>query len=589
MGVMIVVEPRGFERQLTAESLLDESKLERARAEVQKTGLPLVEVAVQLGYITADQAYQALARFCEMRFVLPSKMDIPQEVADLAPARFVTHYRFVPVEQRNGLLVVAVSDPLNTHLLDDIRMVLKRRIEAAVTTPDEIQRAIKTMYGVGADTMERILHQEEQAGLTVSLDTTSLSADLGDVSIDASIIKFVNELILEAVQSDTTDIHIEPFDDQLRVRYRIDGVLHQVPVPASIRGYHPAIVSRIKVMANLNIAEKRLPQDGKILANFGEAQYDLRVSILPTPHGETVNLRILSRSSMLMTLDQLGFWPEDMRKFNSFILKPHGIILVTGPTGSGKTTTLYAALNKLNKLDRKIITIEDPIEYQLKGISQMQVQPRIGFDFALGLRAILRHDPDIMLVGEIRDQETAEMAIRSSLTGHLVLSTLHTNDAAGAVTRLTDMGVEPFLISSTMIASMAQRLVRRNCPVCSVPASADPLLLREEFGMGPDEAAEFRFMQGPGCDQCRHTGYRGRIAIYEIMPFSNEIKELTVQRATAHQIKKVALEQGMTTLRAAGWQRVREGGSTVEEILRVTADSEIMMSSPASGAPADKE
>ena len=565
--------PRGFERQLLSDGILDDAKLTRARTEMEKTGLSLADIVPQLGYASAEQTYQALARFCEMRFVQLSKLDISPDVAALAPARFATHYHFVPVEQRNGALVVAVSDPLDTHLLDDIRMVLKQRIEAAVATPSEIQRATKTLYGVGADTMERILVQEEQAG-TVSLEPAAITADLGDASIDASIIKFVNELILEAVQSDTTDIHIEPFEDQLRVRYRIDGVLHQVPVPASIRGFHAAIVSRIKVMANMNIAEKRLPQDGKILANFGENQYDLRVSVLPTPHGETVNLRILSRASMLMTLDELGFHPEDMRLFNSFILKPHGIILVTGPTGSGKTTTLYAALNKLNKLDRKIITIEDPIEYQLKGVSQMQIQPRIGFDFALGLRAILRHDPDIMLVGEIRDQETAEMAIRSSLTGHLVLSTLHTNDAAGAVTRLTDMGVEPFLLASTLIASMAQRLVRRNCSHCGAPAEVDPLLLREEFGVQPDQIAAYRFVQGTGCENCRHTGYRGRIAIYEILPFSNEVKEQVVQRATAHQIKRLALKQGMTPLRVAGWKRVTQGETTVEEVLRVTADSE---------------
>ncbi len=576
-----MVESRGFERLLLHKEILDEPKLERARAEADKNNLSLVEVIPQLGFASDDTIYQALAEFCEMRFVRPSKLEVPGELIEKVPARFATHYGFIPVQDRNGTLVVAVSDPMNTGLLDDIRLVLKQRIEAVVTTPAEIRRATKELYGVGADTMEKILISEERAGTVLDLSSTATSANLGDETIDASIIKFVNELILEAVQSDTTDIHIEPFEEQLRVRYRIDGILHQAPTPASIRGFHSAIVSRIKIMANLNIAEKRLPQDGKILASFGDNQFDLRVSILPTPHGETVNIRILSRSSMLLTLDQLGFHEEDMKLFNVFIVKPHGIILVTGPTGSGKTTTLYAALGKLNNLDRKIITIEDPIEYQMSGISQMQVLPQIGFNFSLGLRSMLRHDPDIMLVGEIRDYETAEMAVRSSLTGHLVLSTLHTNDAPGAVTRLTDMGVEPFLISSTLIASMAQRLVRRVCQHCEQPDEPDDIVLKEEFGVGLAGLPNARFVRGAGCDECRHTGYRGRIAICEILPFTDDIKELTVQRATALEIKRLALANGMRTLRASGWQRIQQGMTTVEEVLRVTADAEVL------GAPTE--
>jgi len=565
---------KAFERHLVREGIADEALLDRARAEAVKNDMSLVEALPQMG-LSAEVVYRALAAFCELRFMLPSKEEIAPEIIEKVPARYVTHYGFVPVQERNGTLVIAVADPLNQHLLDDIRMVLKQRLETVVTTPDEIRKVTKELYGVGADTMERIVSRDEQDGGVFALEGVS-SADLGDSTIDASIIKFVNELFLEAIQSDTTDIHIEPFEEQLRVRYRIDGVLHQAPTPPSIRSYHAAIVSRIKIMANLNIAERRLPQDGKIRARFGDSHYDLRVSILPTPHGETVNIRILSRASMFLTLDQLGFHTEDMRLFNSFITKPHGIILVTGPTGSGKTTTLYAALGRLNKLDRKIITIEDPIEYQMSGISQMQVQPRIGFDFSMGLRAMLRHDPDIMLVGEIRDYETAEMAIRSSLTGHLVLSTLHTNDASGAVTRLTDMGVEPFLISSTMIASIAQRLVRFNCRECSEPFVPEELLLREEFGVGAEALAAGSSRRGLGCDACRQTGYKGRVAIYEILPFTNEVKELTVHRASSIEIKKLAREQGMRTLRQSGWRRVCDGDTTVEEVLRVTADAEVM-------------
>ena len=578
---------KAFEKHLLRSGVVDGAQLERARTEAEKNDLALVETIVQLNYAPAEAAYKALADFCELPYVTPSKLEVPQEIIDTVPPRVATHYGVVPVEERGGILMIAVSDPLDNHLLDDLRLVLKRRVRAVVTTPGEIRHATKILYGVGADTVERMLIDKAAEGIVVNLEpAAALSADLGDENIDASVIKFVNELILEAVQSDTTDIHIEPFEDQLRVRYRIDGVLHQVPTPQSIRGFQQAIVSRIKIMANLNIAEKRLPQDGKILANLGDNQYDLRVSILPTPHGETVNMRVLSRASMFLTLPELGFEEIEMRQFNQFIRRPHGIILVTGPTGSGKTTTLYAALNQLNNLDRKIITIEDPIEYQLAGITQMQVMPRIGFDFSLGLRSMLRHDPDIMLVGEIRDYETAEMAVRSSLTGHLVLSTLHTNDAAGSVTRLTDMGVEPFLISSTIIAAIAQRLVRRVCPDCAVPYAPDPVLLREEFGMDEDAIGAATFRQGTRCDACRHTGYRGRAAVYEILPFSNEIKDLTVQRATSVEIQKQAQAQGMRTLRASGWSRVCAGMTTVEEIMRVTADTEtISVTADSTDAP----
>jgi len=562
-----VREPKSFEQLLLRQGVLDVSKLERAGAEAEKNNLPLVEVIPQLGLAPAEAVYRALAEFCEMPFIMPSREQIDKAIAAKVPARFATHYGFVPLRERNGVLVIAISDPLNAQLLDDIRMVLKRRVDPAVTTPAEISRATKELYGVGADTMERILIEAEAEGPVLTLGGASVGADLGDDTIDASIIKFVNELILEAIQSDTTDIHIEPFEDSLRVRYRIDGILHQAPTPPSIRGFHAAIV---------NIAEKRLPQDGKILASFGDSHFDLRVSILPTPHGETVNIRILSRSSMALTMDMLGFLPEDTKLFNTFISRPHGIILVTGPTGSGKTTTLYAALAKLNSIDRKIITIEDPIEYQLSGISQMQVQPKIGFDFSMGLRSMLRHDPDIMLVGEIRDYETAEMAIRSSLTGHLVLSTLHTNDSAGAVTRLIDMGVEPFLISSTMIASVAQRLVRRSCRHCLEPYEPDRELLRLEFGLDDAATSQVNFQRGRGCEACRHTGYRGRLAIYEMMAFTERIKQMTVERATATDIKQEALRQGMKTLRQSGWQRVRTGDTTPEEVLRLTADADTL-------------
>ena len=565
---------KALEKQLVSDGVVDEEKLERARTESTRTGQALVDVISQLGYASSESAYRSLAKSCDLAFVVPSKMDIPEDLVKKIPARFATHYSFVPIQERNGTIVVAVSDPLNAQLLDDIRLVLKKRVEPVVTTPEEIERTTKAIYGLGADTVEKMLGDTDSVAAVLSLDTQHLGSDLGDENIDASIIKFVNELIYEAIQTEATDIHIEPFEDQLRVRYRIDGILHQIPTPASIRGFQSAIVSRIKIMANLNIAEKRLPQDGKIPASIGDHQYDLRVSVLPTPYGETVNIRILSRASMFMTLDQLGFLPEDLLLFNNYLEKPHGIILVTGPTGSGKTTTLYASLHKLNKLDRKIITIEDPIEYQLKGITQMQVLPRIGFDFSTGLRSMLRHDPDIMMVGEIRDFETAEMAIRSSLTGHLVFSTLHTNDAAGSVTRLIDMGVEPFLIASTMIAAIAQRLVRCTCQNCAEDYTPSEQALKN-FGMAsmPDGT---RMRRGRGCDACRHTGYRGRIAIYEMLTFANSIKELTYRRAPSTDIKRKGRQLGMKTLRESGLAQVCRGKTTIEEVMRVTSDADVI-------------
>jgi general secretion pathway protein E len=563
-----------LERHLISDKVVSEEKLAYAKAEAQRTGVPLIDVIATAGLAAPEEVYRSLALFCEMRFVQPSKMTVDPAIVKEVPARFATHYKFVPLEVRNGTLVIAVSDPLDTHRLDDARLMLKRRIEAVVATPAEIERKTKELYGLGADTVERII-SGGQGVSEVDLEAVAAGENLGDETIDPSIIKFVNELITEAIGSDATDIHIEPFEDELRVRYRIDGVLHALPVPPTIRGFHSAIVSRLKVMANLNIAEKRLPQDGKIQASFGSGRYDLRVSVLPTPYGETLNMRILTRSNISLSLEDLGFLPADLEQINRFIDKPHGIILVTGPTGSGKTTTLYAALSKLNQTDQKIITIEDPIEYQLKGISQMQVQPKIGFDFATGLRSMLRHDPDIMMVGEIRDYETAEMAVRSSLTGHLVFSTLHTNDAAGTVTRLVDMGVEPFLIASTMIASMAQRLVRKVCERCAEPIQPTAEMIAE-LRLPADEIARAQFRRGRGCDACRHTGYKGRLAIAEILPFSQPIRELTVKGATSGEIKQKGRALGMLTLRDAGWTRVKSGQTTIEEVLRVTADTDIV-------------
>ena len=563
-----------FEQHLVADQIVTEDELLRYRSEAEISARPVLEVLSDAGLATAESLYEKLAAYCELPFVNIDISDIPESLAQDVPARFATHYGFVPIGYQDDAILVALSDPLDSMRCDEIRMVLKRAIHPVVSTPTDIEKASRELYGLGADTVEQILSDSNNGEGVVTLESESAAADLGDDSLDASIVKFVNVLFMEAIQSEATDIHIEPFEDELRVRYRIDGVLHQVPVPSSVLGFQSSIISRVKVMANLNIAEKRLPQDGKIQVSIGDGKYDLRVSLLPTPHGESLNIRILTRSSIFKTLGDLGFLDDDLSTIHSFIERPHGIILVTGPTGSGKSTTLYSALNRLNKTDRKTITIEDPIEYQLKGITQMQVLPQIGFDFSMGLRSMLRHDPDVMMVGEIRDYETAEMSIRASLTGHLVFSTLHTNDAAGTVTRLIDMGVEPFLIASTMIASIAQRLVRNVCDECATPVSPSPESLRE-FGMNPEDVTHARFREGTGCEQCRNTGYHGRLAICEILPFVQEIKELTVQSAQSSAIKQCARKLGMRTLRDSGWLRVESGETTLDEVLRVSADTDI--------------
>jgi type II secretory ATPase GspE/PulE/Tfp pilus assembly ATPase PilB-like protein len=386
---------------------------------------------------------------------------------------------------------------------------------------------------------------------------------------DASIIKFVNQMLVQAVKDNATDIHIEPYEDELKVRYRVDGILYDIAIPQDIKYFKSAIVSRIKVMASLDIAEHRLPQDGRVKIKVGGEDMDLRISVLPTQFGESVDIRILS-SSMLYSLENLGLLASDLEILEKLIKKPHGIIFVTGPTGSGKTTTLYACLSKLNKKDSKIITIEDPIEYQIKGITQIQVHPRIGLSFAAGLRSMLRHDPDIMMVGEVRDFETAEITIRVALTGHLVFSTLHTNDASGGITRLLDMGIEPFLVASSVECFIAQRLVRLICPGCKVKVMPDKEILRE-FGI-ENNIDKLEIYEGKGCESCKFTGYKSRTAIYEFLVMNEEVRNLVLHRASSDQIKKKALQSGMHTLRMDGWEKVKKGLTTLNEVIRVTEE-----------------
>ena len=488
---------------------------------------------------------------------------IAPEVIARVPAKFATHYHFVPIAATETSLQVAVADPSDVQTLDELKLLLGCDIEPVLADAREIQEAIQRHYGVGASAVERLL----DTGLHEAAPVT-LTEDLTAKPDDASVISFVNQLILSAVRDRATDIHIEPFNQMLRVRQRIDGVMYEMSVPPELVRLHQAIVSRIKVMAQMDIAERRLPQDGRIKVRMEGQDLDLRISVLPTSFGESVEIRLLS-SQMLFSLEQLGLSGDQVEILTQLIQKPHGIIFVTGPTGSGKTTTLYACLSKLNAPNVKILTIEDPIEYQLTGITQLQVHSKIGFSFAQGLRSMLRHDPDIMMVGEVRDPETAEITIRSALTGHLVFSTLHTNDAAGGVTRLLDMGIEPYLVASSVLCFVAQRLVRVICASCREERPSEPGLV-EEFGLAPGELPAV-LPYGKGCQACKGTGYKGRTAIYEFLLVSEPIQQLVLKRASSHEIAQAAQGIGkMRTLRQDGWSKILRGFTTPQEVLRVT-------------------
>jgi type II secretion system protein E len=481
-------------------------------------------------------------------------------------ARLATQYRVMPLRiEPDGTLVVATAEPQAFDVLDELSLVLRCPVRAEEASREAIAEVLRDVYGVGADTLEALM-----SGRQVQETLEASDAEIDGESSDASVIKLVNQLVVDAYNSRATDIHFEPFENRLRVRYRIDGVLFDVSLPDSIRYFRESIASRIKIMANLDIAERRLPQDGRIRVRIAGKDFDLRVSVIPIAHGESINIRILQRSHVLLGLEAIGFEHHDLSRLDALIKKPHGILLLTGPTGSGKTTTLYSCLNRMNSVDRKIITVEDPVEYQLEGICQMQVKAEIGFSFAAGLRSMLRHDPDVMMVGEIRDFETAELAIRCALTGHLVFSTLHTNDAPGAMPRLLDIGIEPFLLASSVEAVIAQRLVRVVCPHCSTPYSPEPEALAEIGARSGDDLSGLR--RGLGCEQCRNSGYLGRTAIYELLLMDDDVRRLVMDRSHGTAIKRAALEKGMQTLRANGWERVRAGHTTVDEVLRVTQE-----------------
>ncbi|HOW35228.1 MAG TPA: ATPase, T2SS/T4P/T4SS family [Candidatus Omnitrophota bacterium] len=554
---------------LVDKKVITEQQLQTALKEQQKTGEMLGITLLRLGLVNEETVYlPILAEQLGVEFVNLKEVRVPPEAINKIPAKFAYHYRIMPIDYKNETLTVALTRPLDIHVLDDIGLVVKSRLKSVLASEKDIMEAVRKYYGVGAETIEKMMD-------TVGVRTKEEMRveDIEEIDSEASIGKFVNQILLEAYKDRATDIHIEPFEDELKIRYRIDGILYDAKVPPTIKHFKDSINSRIKIMANLNIAEKRLPQDGRFKVRVGDIDLDLRISFLPTVYGESVVIRILS-AAKLYSFEELGLSRRDLNILDMLIKKPHGVVFVTGPTGSGKTTTLYACLSRVNKVDRKIITIEDPIEYQLGGVTQIQINPRIGLTFAAGLRSMLRHDPDIMMVGEVRDFETAEIAIQVALTGHLVFSTLHTNDAASGVVRLIDMGVEPYLVSSSVECFIAQRLVRIICPRCKQPVKA-AVDMAKDFGLNEQEVSQIVFYEGKGCEACKFTGYRGREGIYEFLVLNEEIRDMILNRATAQQIKNKAIQAGMRTLRQDGWEKIKNGITTPGEVMRVTQEEAV--------------
>jgi type II secretion system protein E len=519
--------------------------------------------------LAEDVFLQQLAAALGWPYLDLVKLTVPPEARQKIPTKVAFQYSVLPTQFEGGRLQVAISNPYDAAMLNAVRFNAAAPVQFALAPKTEIDKALKKYYGVGAETLDE-MSKDEPIDLLVGEDKEITEGDQ-----EASVIKFVNQVIWEAYKDRATDIHFEPAEDELRIRYRIDGILHQTPMPPQLKRYQASLISRIKVMSGMNIAEKRLPQDGRINVRIKGEEIDIRVSTVPTVYGESVSLRLLTRGKIFLSLDKLGFSQLEENAIREIILKPHGIFLVTGPTGSGKSTSLYAFLSSINSVHKRIITIEEPVEYELKGINQIAVRSDIGLTFAMGLRHILRQDPNVIMVGEIRDLETAEIAIRAALTGHLVFSTLHTNDAPSAFTRLIDMGIEPFLVASSVEAVMAQRLVRNICPNCMVEQKVERDYL-VKIGFPANEIDTAKFWRGAGCESCRQLGYQGRQGIYELLLLNETIRPLILNRAPASTIAQRAMELGMRTLRTDGWNKVKAGKTTIEEVLRVTQIEEHM-------------
>jgi type II secretion system protein E len=553
--------------------LFTPEQVEELLPAIAENGSGFTGAVVEKTGVKEELFLEKLAGVMAMPFMRLAKAEIAPELLAKVPPKAVFQYNIMPVSEENGALRIATANPLQPGLIDAMRLVTGGRVKLALSPAADIESAAKRLYGVGAETLDRMMQDDDR----INLDEEGLfKQDLGDLDQEASVVKFVNQIIWEAHQNRATDIHIEPMEVDLRIRYRIDGVLLQTPVPATLKRFQSSIISRIKVMANMDIAEKRLPQDGRISLRIQSEEIDVRVSTMPTVYGESVSLRLLLRGSGMIGMDQLGMSPEDEKIIKRMITRPHGILLCTGPTGSGKSTSLYAWLHTINSVDIRIMSAEDPIEYEMAGINQVQMKPEIGLTFAHALRTFLRQDPDVIMVGEIRDRDTAEIAIRAALTGHLVFSTLHTNDSAASINRLLDMGIEPFLVASAVEGIVAQRLIRRLCPSCRKPLELDDAkkeLLRKE-GFPVEELATHTLYEPVGCDACRNSGFKGRTGIYEILTVDDHIRPLIIDRSAASEIKREAMRHGLHTLRDDGWRKVLDGVTTVEEILRVSEEDE---------------
>jgi general secretion pathway protein E/type IV pilus assembly protein PilB len=555
-------------QRLVRRGVLKEDDLARiAELHAQVPNKPLHEFLVERSFAKEDEVLAALAEEFGLDLVDLTEVTVDPSVLQSMPLKLVHRRTLMPLRRDNGALVVATGDPFDVYSLDELAMLTGLEVHPVLASPREIARLIKAHFGVGGETVSALVQErgEEQVELLEGLEADDSEA--AKMAQEASVVKLVNEILIEAANERASDIHIEPEEGSLSIRYRIDGLLQHQPMPPAINQFQSAIISRLKIMSRLNIAEKRLPQDGRIKMRVQGRDIDVRVSIIPMVHGEGICMRLLDKTRMKFDLAGVGMLEDTYNTFKQLIDRPHGILLVTGPTGSGKSTTLYSALNEIKDETLKIITVEDPVEYQQAGISQIQVHAKIGLTFAHSLRSILRHDPDVVLIGEMRDLETAEAAIQASLTGHLVFSTLHTNDAPSAFTRLIDMGIEPFLVASTVEGVMAQRLVRTICSDCKVPHTPEHHEVPADFPAPPGT----QLWKGAGCRACRNSGFRGRTGIYELMVTGDSIRDMCVQRLNASAIRNQALKEGMVTLRQDGWRKVLAGTTTLDEVARVTA------------------
>ncbi len=558
---------------LIKNNILSESDTHTHLQEASLAAKSFKEYLLEKNIVTERQILTALSESCRLSTFDLNQNKVEPSVIERVPVKFAWYYKFLPINVELNQLTIACALPMSIKMQDEIRMHLGLEVSVVLVQESQLTEAFKEYYGFASDTIDRMITKESiDTAETTSMHENKWVEDLEKTTEDPTVSDLVNQIILEAYRKRATDIHIEPYRDKVRFRYRIDGVLVDANLPDKVKHFIRPILSRIKILANLSITEKRLPQDGSAVVKTKEQDLDLRVSTLPTPRGESMVIRVLRSKVILYSLERLGFNAEDIAQFRDLIDKPHGIIFITGPTGSGKTTTLYACLNEINSTTRKIITIEDPVEYEMSSITQVQVNPKVNFNFATGLRSILRHDPDILMVGEVRDPETAEIAIKTALTGHLVFSTLHTNDASSGVTRLIDMGVEPYLVVSSVESFVAQRLVRVICPRCKEEAheSVDGFKKEIAKSLSLPKTQDIKIYKGRGCDYCNQTGYYGRVAIYEILMINDALRAAIIEKPRADHIKEMAIKQGMRTLRQNGWSAVINGVTTPEEVINVT-------------------